>query len=111
MRLILLFAWAVSLAISWPGFVRRRCYRAVWLNSGSAGTRFRVSGCGRSDHPGAAADLVWVSREERGKFLDRLRTSEGIPIAASLEWMSTDDESPSDTSHSAHSWAHTFESK
>jgi len=36
-----------------------------------------------------------VPREERAEFVTRLRTlSEGLPIAAQLEWTLTDDEHP-----------------
>jgi Transposase DDE domain group 1 len=48
-----------------------------------------------------------VPREERGEFLDRLRTlSAGLPIAAQLEWTFTDEELPSDASQPAPSWTH-----
>jgi hypothetical protein len=48
-----------------------------------------------------------VPREERGEFLDRLRTlSTGLPIAAQLEWTFTDEELPSDASQPAPSGAH-----
>jgi hypothetical protein len=43
-----------------------------------------------------------VPREERREFLDRLRTlSEGLPIAAQLDWTLRDEESPPDTCRSA----------
>lgn len=43
-----------------------------------------------------------VPREERPEFLTRLRTlSEGLPIAAQLDWTLTDEQGPHETSHHA----------
>ncbi|MCA9499776.1 MAG: hypothetical protein KC588_11335, partial [Nitrospira sp.] len=43
-----------------------------------------------------------VPREERSEFLSRLRTlSEGLPIAAQLEWTLTDEAHPPDAARSA----------
>ncbi len=48
-----------------------------------------------------------VPREERPEFLSRLRTlSEGLPIAAQLDWTLTDEEPSSDASQPRPSGAH-----
>lgn len=44
-----------------------------------------------------------VPREERSEFVSRLRTlSDGLPIAAQLDWTLTEEESPPDASPSPH---------